>query len=144
MYETILVPTDGSAGAAAAAEHATDLAETYGATVHALYVADVRMSPISADMDRDELRRLIEESDETPTAPVLDRAERAGVPAVEAIRAGVPHEAILAYAREQDADLIAMGSHGHTGLEHALLGSVAERVVRTSDVPVLTVRPDES
>ncbi|WP_435066812.1 universal stress protein [Haloplanus sp. C73] len=141
MYETILVPTDGSRGADAAAAHAVDLATTHGATVHALYVVDVRMSPIDSSMAHDEVAELVEESDEDPTASVLDRAEAAGVPAVEAIRLGVPHDCIEAYADEMGADLVVMGTHGRTGVEHALLGSVTERVVRTLDVPVLTVHP---
>jgi len=141
MYETILVPTDGSEGSVAAAAHAVDLAATHGATVHALYVVDVRMSPVDSDMDHDEAVALVEESDVDPTAAVLDRAERAGVPAVEAVRLGVPDECIRAYAEEVDADLVVMGTHGRTGVEHAILGSVTERVVRTLDVPVLTVHP---
>jgi len=142
MYETILVPTDGSPGSAAAAAHAVALASEHGGTVHALYVVDVRMSPIDSGMDHDEVVALVEDSDEQPTAVVLDRAERAGVPTVEAIRLGVPHKCIRAYADEIGADLVVMGTHGRTGVEHALLGSITERVVRTLDVPVLTVHPE--
>jgi nucleotide-binding universal stress UspA family protein len=142
MYDTILVPTDGSAGSTAAAAHAVDLATTHGATLHALYVADVRMSPISADMDHDEVVALIDESGERPTRAVLDRAERAGVPAVEAIRVGVPHECIREYVADEGIDLVVMGTHGRTGIQHALIGSVTERVVRTLDTPVLTVHPE--
>jgi nucleotide-binding universal stress UspA family protein len=141
MYETILVPTDGSAGADVAATHAVDLAKAHGATVHALYVVDVRMSPISADMDHDEVVALVDEAGERPTAAVIDRAKRAGVPSVEAIRLGIPHQAIEAYADDEGVDLVVMGTHGRTGIEHALVGSVTERVVRTLDVPVLTIRP---
>jgi nucleotide-binding universal stress UspA family protein len=141
MYGTILVPTDGSAGAAAAAAHAVDLATIHDATVHALYVVDVRMSPISADMDHDEVVALVDEAGERPTAAVIDRAKRAGVPSVEAIRLGIPHQAIEAYADDEGVDLVVMGTHGRTGIEHALVGSVTERVVRTLDVPVLTIRP---
>ncbi|WP_135828311.1 universal stress protein [Halorussus halobius] len=144
MYDTILVPTDGSDGAAAATANALDLAATYDATVHVLYVADVRMSPVSADMDDEAVADLVDESDADPTAPILDRADRADVPAVSAVRHGVPHEAIVAYADDRDVDLVVMGTHGRTGLDHALLGSVTERVVRTSDVPVLTVPTGDS
>lgn len=56
------------------------------------------------------------------------------------VREGAPVDEILAAAREQAADVIVMGTHGRTGIRHALAGSVAERVVRTSPVPVLTVR----
>jgi len=141
MYDTILVPTDGSPGAETAAAHAVALAKAHGATVHALYVVDVRMSPVSADMDHDEVVALVDDSGERPTAAVLDRAERAGVPTVEVIRLGVPHACIREYAESAGVDLVVMGTHGRTGLEHALIGSVTERIVRTLDVPVLTVHP---
>jgi nucleotide-binding universal stress UspA family protein len=141
MYETILVPTDGSDGAVAAGERAIDLALAGGGTLHVLYVVDVRMSPVSADMDHEAVVELLDASDrETrPTTRILELADEAGVPAVEAIRVGVPHACIREYVADEGIDLIAMGTHGRTGLSHALLGSVAERVVRTSDVPVLTV-----
>jgi nucleotide-binding universal stress UspA family protein len=144
MYETILVPTDGSEGANAAAQHAVDIASRYDATLHALYVVDVRMSPISTEMDRDEVIQLIDQSGERPTTPVLDQAEEKDTPATEAIRLGVPHEIIREYIDENDVDLVVMGTHGRTGLEHTLLGSTTERVVRTVDVPVLTVHLDTS
>jgi nucleotide-binding universal stress UspA family protein len=141
VYERILVPTDGSDAAAAAAEHALELADADDATLHVLYVVDVRMSPISTGMDREAVVDLLELSDEQPTAPIRARAA-ASIPVVEAIRIGVPDEAIRAYVEEVDCDLVVMGTHGRTGLEHALLGSVTEHVLRTVDVPVLTVRGD--
>ena len=142
MYETILVPTDGSDGSIAAAEEAITLATPGETTLHALYVVDVRMSPLTEHTDHDDLVALFEESDADPTGPVLRRATDADVPAVEAIRVGVPHEVITEYAADHDADLVVMGTHGRTGLERGLLGSVTERVVRLADVPVLTVQPD--
>jgi len=142
MYDTILVPTDGSDGANAALRHAVDVARRYDATLHVLYVVDDRMSPVDREMDRDEVLRLLERADETPTAPALERAREANVSATDAIRVGVPHEVIREYVDEHDVDLVVMGTHGRTGLEHALLGSTTERVVRTVDVPVLTVRLD--
>jgi nucleotide-binding universal stress UspA family protein len=55
---------------------------------------------------------------------------------------GTPFVEIVRYAREQNVDLIVMGTHGRTGLEHALIGSVTEKVVRKAPCPVLTVRPE--
>jgi len=142
MYETILVPTDGSEGALAAADHAIDVAGRYGATVHALFVADTRMSPISSGMDREDLFDLLEGAGGNPTAPVIERAEAAGVAAVEHVEAGVPYRVIRRYVEDNDVDLVVMGTHGRTGLEHALLGSLTERAVRTLGVPVLAVPID--
>jgi nucleotide-binding universal stress UspA family protein len=100
------------------------------------------MSPIGTEMDRDEVVQLLDRSGERPTTPVLDRAEEAGIPATEAIRLGVPHEVIRHYVDENDVDLVVMGTHGRTGLDHTLLGSTTERTVRTVEVPVLTVQLD--
>ena len=63
-----------------------------------------------------------------------------GTPVRGKVVRGTPHEAIATVAAQDGADLIVMGTHGRTGLSHLLLGSVAERVLRTSPVPVLTVR----
>lgn len=144
MYETILVPVDGSEGANAAVEHAVDIANTYDATLHTLYVADVRMSPISTEMDRDEVIQLLDQSGERPTKLVLDQAEEMNIPAIEAIRLGVPHEIVREYIDENDIDLVVMGTHGRTGLEHTLLGSTTERIVRTVEIPVLSVHLDSN
>jgi nucleotide-binding universal stress UspA family protein len=143
MYDTILVPTDGSEGSLAAADHALDLATTHGATVHVLFVADVRMSPITEDMDREEVLELVAEADQHPTEPILERGRQRDVPVVDAIRHGVVHEVIDEYVDDNDIDVIVMGTHGRAGLDHTLLGSVTERVLRTVKVPVLAVHVDE-
>ena len=80
---------------------------------------------------------------ERAVAVVADRAAERGVPAETAVERGVPHEAILEYAAENDADAIVMATHGRTGVERFLLGSVTERVVRRSPVPVLVVRVED-
>jgi len=143
MYETILVPTDGSEPALTAGDHAIDLAAAHGATLHVLYVVDVRMSPITADVDRETVLELVAESETEPTREITDRAEAAGVSTVDAVRHGVTHEVIAAYAADENVDLVVMGTHGRSGIEHALLGSITERVLRTADVPVLAVHPDD-
>ena len=94
-------------------------------------------------LKRDQLRVDVERDAEKAVDHVAAEADRAGVNATRAVEPGVPHEEILQYAREHDIDLIVMGTHGRTGLDHVLIGSVAERVVRTSSTPVLTVRPEE-
>ncbi len=71
---------------------------------------------------------------------VAESLSDAGVAVSSKVVRGTPHEAICAAAEKDQIDLIVMGTHGRTGMSHLLLGSVAERVVRTSKIPVMTVR----
>ena len=142
MYERILVPTDGSSGVERAVEHAVDLARTYGAELHVLNV--VNIASLSAGVNSEAVVENLEDQGEELTYRVAEQATDAGVEDVTCeVTHGIPHQAILDYAEEEDVDLVVMGTHGRTGLEHYLLGSVTEKVVRTSDVPVLTVRASE-
>ncbi len=141
MYRTILVPTDGSEGVTAAVEQAVGLAEQFDATVHALYVVD-RTYPAASGWD------MVVEEQEAAGEAALDAIAAAGADAgvtVERhLRRGVPHEEILDAAGDYDADLVVMGTHGRTGLDRVLhTGSTTERVVRLSEMPVLTVRVQE-
>jgi len=133
MFEDILVPTDGSDCAAAAVEYAAELAARYGARVYVLSVVDSRAFD---DMPH---RETVEAAAEETVAGVRDDLADAGVTAETAVRVGIPHREVLDYADENEIDLVAMGTHGRTGVERYLLGSVTEKVVRLSDVPVLTV-----
>lgn len=147
MYETILVPTDGSKVAEHAVDHALELAETYEGTVHALYVVDTDAMEVSlnaeqiARIDDGEFGELdeLEEFAERATEIVSERADDRDVDVVERVVGGNPHEAIAEYAEENGVDVIVMGSHGRSGIRRALLGSVTERVLRTTTVPVLVV-----
>lgn len=137
MFDTVVVATDGSASVERAVGVALDLAERFDATVHALNVideGDVAAAPSSV---REAFRNALEERGERATAEV---AERAHDEVVTAVREGRPPQVIAAYAREHDADVVAMGTRGRHGENRFLIGSVAERVVRTCPVPVLTVR----
>lgn len=77
---------------------------------------------------------------EAHLADIAARLAKDGVTVQSYIRIGKPEDEIVKFSIENHVDLIAMGTHGRTGLEHMLVGSVAERVVRTSKVPVLTIR----
>jgi len=142
MYDTILVPTDGSEHAVRAAEHGRYLADRFDATVHVLSVADVEGAAGVFDIGVEEelVTRLEDQGQEAIDAveAALD-SERV----TTALVRGEPSEAILDYAAEHDAGLIAMGTHGRTGLDRYVTGSVTERVVRRAEVPVLTVRATE-
>jgi len=142
MYEDILVPTDGSDGASAALDEAVDLAAAFDATVHSLYVVDV--AAVGSEAGAVDLVESFEQMGEDAVDAAATRARDAGVEATGAVRTGSPHRAILDYAEDTGIDLVVMGTHGRTGLERYLLGSVTEKVVRTAEMPVLTVRADES
>ena len=147
MYDRILVPTDGSDVAEAAVDHALDLAEKYDAEVHALYVVDidsVNFSLGTEQVDRikqgrfDEMDELKEQA-EAATGVVADRGAERDVDVVEHVAGGRPHKVIADYAENHDIDIIVMGSHGRAGVRRALLGSVTERTLRSTHVPVLVV-----
>jgi len=135
--DAILVPTDGSDVAEAAAAHAVDLATVTGASIHVVHVVDVGVLPAEeSGVLLDELQRAGQRALES----VIDRAEAADVSSVQAsVLSGSPYRAIVDYAESEDIDLVVMGTHGRTGFDRYLLGSVTERVVRLSDRPVLTL-----
>lgn len=136
-YDSIVVPTDGSDEASDAAEHAVAFAEEYDATVHAVYVVksgiyDYNDSPRS-------IVGMLKEAGEKATDEVVGLAEDAGVEATKTVIKGTPYDEILRRADETDADLIAMGKHGRHAEANSFLGSTTERVLRHSELPVLSV-----
>lgn len=146
MIETVVVATDGSESAKRAVEVATDLAEKFDAAVHALYVIDRGDVEGTPDDVRTEVAEALAAAGEEAIDFVREEAgDAAGIST--AVRDGDPAIEICSYAREVDADVIATGTRGRHGEHSFLLGSVAEAVVRQSDIPVLTVRqldPDEA
>jgi len=141
MYDRILVPTDGSDGVERAVRHAVDLAVRHGATVHALYVVN---SASYAGMPMESSWEGIDELLRSDAEDAVSLVEAVGddhdVPVETAIVDGSPSAEIVRYAEDADCDLVVMGTHGRGGIDRLLLGSVAEKVVRASSVPVLTVR----
>lgn len=145
MYDHILVPTDGSDHAVRAAEHATMLATTFDATLHLLTVVDIEAAagPFSAggvDTEYIEGRTATKREALSDLADSLDRAGDIET----TVETGTPAESILGYVGDTDVDLVVMGTHGRSGLRRYLTGSVAERVVRQSPVPVLTMRATDA
>ena len=139
MYSQILVPTDGSPASDAAIEHAIDLARQYDATLHALYVVDgAAYSTLEAGSQV--VVDALQSEGEEATRRVAEAAERADVGCETVVATGTAYSTIRDYVDEHAIDVVVMGTHGRKGLDRYLLGSVTERVVRTSDVPVLTVR----
>jgi nucleotide-binding universal stress UspA family protein len=138
----ILVPTDGSAGAEAAGEVAAQLARDLHAAVDVITVVDT--SPLEEAYGDVEFRaRRIGEiraaAREQAGQFALRHFARDPQATVE-VRDGNTFREILQAARDLGSDLIVMGTHGRTGIAHLVIGSVAEKVVRASDIPVMTVR----
>lgn len=141
IYDKILVPTDGSEGASVSVDHAIEIAEKFDAEVHILYVVDVRAST-AGDVWANMVGRF-HEIGEDSTSAIAERLRNHGIESVKKVLEGVPHQEINSYADGNGIDLIVMGTQGRTGLDRVLLGSTTEKVVRTSDVPVMTVDRSE-
>ncbi|MCL7417239.1 MAG: universal stress protein [Halalkalicoccus sp.] len=152
MYDTILVPVDGSEQAENAGDHAIEIASQFGSTVHALSVLDDRstgrmsqsINELSHDApEREEMERRREAAGRELANAVVERAREAGLDAEGVVRSGDPAEVITDYAREEPMDLIVMGARGRSAVGKFLLGDVAGKVARHATTPVLLVRPDE-
>jgi nucleotide-binding universal stress UspA family protein len=143
MYKRILVPTDGSAGMTRVIDHASDLARTHGAELDFLYVVNTAsFANLPMETSWESVTSMLRDEGESALQAAEDRA--VADDCVTTIAEGPPSREIVAYADEADCDLIVMGTHGRGGLNRLILGSVAERVVRSSAVPVLTVRVGEA
>ncbi|MWV39020.1 universal stress protein [Natrialba sp. INN-245] len=136
-FEEFLLPTDGSDGAAIAADWGIALASRLESMVHAVYSVDT--SRVSRAKAPDELLDALEDSGEDALETVREHARSADVSVSGAVATGPPADVILTTAGERDVDLIVMGTHGRTGIGQWFLGSVTENVVRQADVPVFCV-----
>jgi len=145
MFNHLLVPTDGSPFAAAAAAKAVELAKEVGARVTGLTVKSrfhaFTLRPEQLEDTRSD--RWDEDLHARDHLAVLERAAKAaGVPFEGvAVTSDRPWEAIVETARARGCDLVAMASHGRTGLASLILGSQTQRVLAHSPVPVLVYRP---
>jgi nucleotide-binding universal stress UspA family protein len=143
MYEDILLPFDGSDGAAEALHHAAEIAHWTDATIHVLFVADTARESITV-VETQVVDALVREGED-----IVDEAEKTlqtlGAEYDSDVVQGRPAQTIVEYADQYDHDLIIMPTHGREGVSRYLLGSVTEQVVRLASVPVLTARmqPDE-
>ena len=146
MIDVILAPTDFSAGSSPATEYAVRMAEAFDARLVLLHVGvDPTQHNPAAGAAADIYRRAREEQARYARAEMNSlvdslQAAHPGVRVEVEHQSGTPHVAILEAAERLDADMIVMGTAGLTGVSRFLIGSTAERVVRVSTVPVLTVR----
>lgn len=140
----ILVAVDLSAQSSTVADYAVCLAKALGAEIMAVYIAPSLSQYVGFHVPASSIENFVGE--------VVSGAEKSmesfvaekfpGVKAKGKVVSGYAAEEILAQADECKADMIVMGTHGRAGLDRILFGSVAEKVVKTSKIPVLTVRPD--
>lgn len=141
----ILLPTDFSPPAKEAAEYAMAFADRFGAELHLFHVVPQVMPYDDASgmwiTTGNETEQLLEAAEEQLRKNVLDPQWSAEHPVIHKTILGFAVDEILMYAKENDIDLIVMGTHGYSWLAHMLIGSVAEKVVRMATCPVLTIHP---
>ncbi len=146
--KTILAPTDFSTTSNVALEHAKALASKFGSTLHLIHVLPdphaQAWSIEAAGIPVDEMQTRWAEEARERLEGLLTDDERASLHAVAETRVGHPFLEIIRYAKSHDVDLIVIGTHGRGAIEHMLLGSVAEKVVRKAPCPVLTVREGQT
>ncbi|TKR25387.1 universal stress protein [Natronomonas salsuginis] len=140
MYDSILLPTDGSERAAAALDHAIGAVDAYDASLNVISVVDRRVV-LAADVDnKAAVRADLAKEAENAVTELANRAADDGVSVTTATPEGVPYREILSYASDGEIDLLVLGTHGRSGREKRLnLGSTTERVVKAADRPVLVV-----
>jgi nucleotide-binding universal stress UspA family protein len=146
----ILVPTDFSKSSVNALTYGVALAERFGAELHllhvvqdlALFIPEAVLGTLSPLPPSPPVEQFTEAA-RAALERVLRDVGRPGLVIHPEVAEGVPFQEILRVARERTIDLIVMGTHGHTGLAHVLLGSVVDKVVRRAPCPVLTVRHPE-
>ncbi|HEV2261435.1 MAG TPA: universal stress protein [Candidatus Rubrimentiphilum sp.] len=143
MFKQIIVPIDGSSCADQAVDVAAALAKEQNATCTVVMVVDIAQAAALGFATPDLVNGWLETVQDQARAVVDDAAARLraqGVSVQTEVAEGNPTDAILQVAKKRRGDLIVMGSHGRSGLRRLFLGSVAEAVLRSADIPVLVVR----
>jgi nucleotide-binding universal stress UspA family protein len=146
LINKILVPIDFSVHSKNALKYAVPLARQFEASLHLVYVVEPTIYPADLGFGQvvlpgieDELRQKGQAELNELVAKEIGRT----VKATATVRTGTPSQEILSEAEERGVDLIVVATHGHSGVEHMLFGSTAERIVRKSHCPVLTIRPGQ-
>lgn len=144
---SILVPIDFSLHSKNALKYAVPLAEKFGASLHLVYVVEPTIYPADLGFGQVVLPGVEEELREKGGEELQSLMEKeigGRVKSSCTVRTGNPHQEILREAEELGVALIVVATHGHSGVEHMLFGSTADRIVRNAKCPVLTVRPEGS
>ena len=141
QIQRILVPIDFTETSDRALDYAIELAQKVGATVTVMHAYELPIYgfPDGALVATADVATRISQASQEALHAAISKREGRGVALTTVLRDGVPWEEIASVANELDADLIVVGTHGRRGLRRAILGSVAENVIRTSARPVLTI-----
>lgn len=143
-FRTILVATDFSDASTLALEYARVLAQRFGAGLRVLHVVETPL-PLGSEMYVPEVMTVAERAvDNAQEQLATTMASLCGDDVIGQVLVGNAAKKIVEYADDHDVDVIVMGTHGRGALAHLLMGSVAERVVRTASCPVLTIRATEA
>lgn len=145
--QKIIVPTDFSQLSQSAFNYAKDLAEQMNATIHLVYVLEKTppfLAMKSLDVTEEEIMKSMEEQALKQLKMSAEKLkDDSSINVIEVLRKGIDYEEIVKYSKENNADLVVIATHGHTGILHTLLGSVAEKVIRYSKCPVLVISSKE-
>jgi nucleotide-binding universal stress UspA family protein len=140
----LLAPTDFSECSKDAVSYALELAQKFGAKLSLLHVVEPPPYSIEGPVPSTVGGNLLHDLERQATAElaqVLPQAQVAEIEVTRYVVIGSPFRKIIETTEAEEVDLIVMATHGRTGLSHLVMGSVAERVVRTAPCPVLTIRP---
>jgi nucleotide-binding universal stress UspA family protein len=142
----ILAPTDFSEYSKQAVTSALELAKRFGAKLSILHVVELPPYPVEGYVPPSLSATFMEDLERQASqelAHIVPEAESTGVEVARLVTVGSPYRKIIDMAEAEQVDLIVMATAGRTGFSRLVMGSIAERVVRTSSCPVLTIRPRE-
>jgi nucleotide-binding universal stress UspA family protein len=144
LFQKIVLATDGSEYSANVVKYAIELAKISEAKIYAIYVVDTGVfTSIPMDVAWTNMYELLKQEGNVATNQVESEAMAANIEVESVTVEGHPAEEIIKLAEDKSADIIVMGTLGKSGLDRFLLGSVAEKVSRTSKIPVMIVRGEK-
>jgi nucleotide-binding universal stress UspA family protein len=146
QFRHILAPTDFSEYSKKAIACALEWARKFGAKLTLLHVVELPAYPVEGYVPPSLSATFLEDLERQASvdlAQLVPEAETAGIEVARVVAVGTPYRTIIDTAEAEHVDLIVMATAGRTGFSHLVLGSIAERVVRTATCPVLTIRPHE-
>ena len=146
QFRHILAPTDFSEYSKQAVASALELAKKFGAKLSILHVVELPPYPVEGYVPPSLSATFLEDLERQASqdlAQVVPEAESAGIEVARLVTVGSPYRKVIDMAEAEQVDLIVMATAGRTGFSRLVMGSIAERVVRTAPCPVLTIRPRE-